>query len=268
MNFLQKVALLCAGFQHYRHIRDAPLTSAIGYLLILMAVLGLVLMASFVPWVLGYAEEVVAWVDGHVPRFRLENGRVVAEQLPQPYYAGDEQMMFILDTTGTVTNADLRAQQGILFMADRYVMWVRFTNPPGATVQTRQSSLQGFPDGVVDGAYVRRLIHTFLWVALPLTYGVLVLVGTLSALLQAYLFAGVATFTERSLPSPLTMTQLLSIAIHAVTPAAIVFTVWTSFRLSGVNLWLVYLIVYGVFLIGGTYACRNRSDTENDSSAE
>ncbi|MCS7049561.1 MAG: DUF1189 domain-containing protein [Verrucomicrobiae bacterium] len=264
MNFLRTVISLCAGFQSYRAIRDVPPWRAVGYLMVLMAVLGLVLMGSFVPWALGYAEEVVAWVEGNVPRFRLEGGRVVADDLPQPYYAGNEQMMFILDTTGTVTNADMRAQQGILFMADRYLMWVRFTNPPTTTIQTRQATLQGFPDGVVDGAYVRRLVRTFLWVAMPVVYGVVVLVGTLSALLQAYLFAGVATFTERSLPSPLTLNQLLSIAIHAVTPAAIVFTVWTSFRLSGVNLWLVYLVVYGVFLIGGTYACRNPVDGEDD----
>lgn len=263
MSFLRTVIALCAGFQHYREIRNLPLSRALLYLTTLMAVLGLVMLGSFIPWALGYAEEVVAWVEGNVPRFRLEGGRVIADGLPQPYYAGNEQMMFILDTTGTVTNADPRAQQGLLFMADRYLMWARFTNPPATTIQTRQSSLQGFPDGVVDGAYVRRLIRTFLWVALPVVYGVLVLIGMLSALLQAYLFAAVATFTERSLPSPLTMTQLLSIAIHAVTPAAIVFTVWTSFRLSGVNLWLVYLIVYGVFLIGGTYASRNTDEPES-----
>jgi hypothetical protein len=67
----------------------------------------------------------------------------------------------------------------------------------------------------------------------------------------------VASFMERSMPSPLQLPQLLNIAIHACTPAAIVVTVYTAMRLHNLNLWLVYLIVYGIFLIGATSACRD-----------
>ncbi len=265
MKFLRTVASLCSGFQHYRDVRDVPVSSAIKYLLILMVLVSLVLMASFVPWVFGRAEDFAAWAEGHFPAFTLKGGKVVT-QVAQPYYSGDEDFLFVLDTTGTVTNADPKAAFGMLFMEDSFLMWARSTNAPTATVQSRRSQLQGFPDGIVNGDYIRRLIRSFLWVGLPFLYVILVLVGTLTCLLQAYLFSVVASFTERSMPSPLSMNQLLSVAIHAVTPAAIIFAVYMSFRLNEVNLWLIYLVAYGIFLIGGTNACRELPEKHEDDT--
>ena len=69
--------------------------------------------------------------------------------------------------------------------------------------------------------------------------------------------AVVASFMERSMPAPLQLPQLLNIAIHACTPAAIVVTIYSAMRLHNLNLWLVYLIVYGVFLVGASIACRD-----------
>lgn len=263
MKFLRTVACLCAGFRHYRDIRDVPVSSAIKYLLLLMMLVSLGLLGTLIPWVSGRSEDFAAWVDRHFPPFAIQNGEVVTD-VAQPYYSGDDNFRFILDTTGTVTNADPVALYGMLFTKDHFLMWVRSTNAPAATVQMKRQPLRGFPDGTVNGDYIRRLIRSFLWVALPFLYVLLVLVGTLTCLLQAYLFSVVASFTERSMPGPLTMNQLLSVAIHAVTPAAIIFAVYTAFQLRGINVWLIYLIAYGVFLIGGTNACRDLPEKRAD----
>ena len=107
-----------------------------------------------------------------------------------------------------------------------------------------------------------------LWLLIPLGWLVLVLFGMLSCLLQAYLFSAVASFMERSMPAPLQLPQLLNIAIHACTPAAIVVTIYSAMRLHNLNLWLVYLIVYGIFLIGASIASRDpvegRKSREDD----
>jgi hypothetical protein len=256
VKFFRTVVSLCVGFRPYREIRDVPLSGAIKYLLGLMLLVALGLLATLVPWLVGRSEDFAAWVNGHFPPIAIQNGEVVTA-VAQPYYSGDENFRLILDTSGTVTNADPTAVAGLLIMKDHFLMWVRNTNTPTATVQMKRQPLRGFPDGEVNGAYLRGLVRSFLAVALPLLYALLVLVGTLTCLLQAYLFSVIASFTERSLPAPLTMNQLLSVAIHAVTPAAIVFTVYTAFRLDGVNIWILYLIAYGIFLIGGTHACRD-----------
>ena len=250
MNFLGTTVALCASFRNYRRVRDLPVTSSVKYLVKLLTLLALVLMVSFVPWALGLGEKFAGWADAHMPRFSIQDGKVIATGVSQPYSAGNADFLFILDTTGKVTQPDSKAWQGVLFMADSFMVWMKTTNTADAAIHAQRYPLHGFPDGVVNGDYFRGLIRSFLWVGLPFSLLLLVLVGMLSTLLQAYLFSLVASLLERGLPTGLQLTQLLNIAIHAVTPAAIVFTAYFAMRLQGLDLWLIYLVIYGIFLVG------------------
>ena len=256
MKFLRTVVALCSSFTSYRQIRDLPITTSLKHLIKLVSVLSVILLASFLPWMFDLSENFAQWVDRHFPPFSIHDGKITSEAT-QPFYVNDGDFLFILDTTGKVTGPDPRALQGILFTTDSFVVWFKATNTPDAVVQKQNHSLSGFPDGVVNGGYFRKLIRTFLWVGVPFALLILILLALLSTLLQAYLFSFVASFMERSMPAPLHLTQLLNIAIHAVTPAAIIVTVYSALRLHDLNLWMIYLIAYGIFLIGATNACRD-----------
>jgi hypothetical protein len=259
MNFLRMVIALCSSFKSYRQIRDLAVTTSLKHLLKLVSVLSVILLVSFIPWVLARSDSFARWADQHFPPFSIHDGKI-SSSATQPFYARDGDFLFILDTTGKVTGPDQEALMGILFTADNFVFWLRATNAPDAAVQSQRQSLRGFPDGVVNGDYFRSLVRTFLWVGLPLALVVLILLALLSTLLQAYLFSVVASLMERSMPSPLHLYQLLNIAIHAVTPAAIIVTAYMAMRLQELNLGVIYLIAYGVFLIGATNACRDRPE--------
>ena len=256
MNFLRTIVALCTSFKSYRQIRDLAVTTSLKHLIKLVSVLSVILLASFIPWMFEISDNFAQWADQHFPSFSIHEGKITTTA-PQPFYAGEGDFLFVLDTTGKVTGPDPKALQGILFTADSFVVWFKATNAPEAVVQSQRHTLRGFPDGVVNGDYFRKLIRTFLWVGLPLFFLVLALFGLLSTLLQAYLFSFVASFMERSMPSPLHLPQLLNIAIHAVTPAAIIVTAYSAMRLHELNLWAIYLIAYGIFLIGATNACRD-----------
>jgi hypothetical protein len=256
MNFLTRIIAVCGSFNGYRDIRDQPVSSSIKYLLQLMALLALIVLASFVPWLLNWSENCARWADKNFPAFRIEQDKVVTD-VAQPYRAGGPKFLFILDTTGKVTEPDASAAQGLLVMADSFLFWMKPDKDASASVFSQRQSLRGFPEGAVTGDYFMRIIHAFLWVGVPLGLISLVIIGAVTALLQAYLFSFVASLSEQRMPAPLQLRQLFNIAIHAVTPAAIIFTVYLALRLEGLDLWLIYLIAYGIFLVGATNACHD-----------
>ena len=255
MNFLRTVIALCSGFANYRAYRDLALSTSLKYLLKLITLLALVLVICAVPPALNGIDEFARRFDRHRPDFSIHDGKVVT-RAQQPYSWGGNDVRFILDTTGAIAAPDSNATFGVLFTADSFLYWVTLTNAP-APLGTHLQSLRGFPDGNVTGEYFRHLIRSLLWLAVPFGWLLLVLFGMLSCLLQAYLFATIASFMERSMTAPLQLSQLLNVAVHASTPAAIVVTAYTAMRLPNLNLWLVYLIVYGIFLVGASAACRN-----------
>jgi hypothetical protein len=270
MNFLRSVIALCSGFANYRAYRDLALSTSLKHLLKLIMLLALVLAISAIPSALHAIDEFARRFDVHRPDFAIQGGKIVSRE-PQPYSWGTKDVRFILDTTSAAASPDSNAASGVLFTTDNFLYWVTPTNDSllswaastNATtsaptiVSTHPQSLRGFPDGVVNGDYFRHLIRAMLWLLVPLGWLLLVLFGMLSCLLQAYLFSVVASFMERSMPAPLQLPQLLNIALHACTPAAIVVTIYSAMRLHNLNLWLVYLIVYGIFLIGASIACRD-----------
>ncbi|HVM62332.1 MAG TPA: DUF1189 family protein [Verrucomicrobiae bacterium] len=263
MNFLRTVFALCTGFASYRPYRDLPVTTSLKHLLKLVGLLALVLAICSVPLALRGIDRVARRFDDHRPDFAIQDGKIVTHAA-QPATWGDNTLRFILDTTNSAPVPDPRATYGVAFTADSFLYWMTPPSDSGAGTATNVVprsaplySLRGFPDGTVDGDYLRRLFHAGLWLLVPLGWVALVAAGLLCCLLQAYFFSLVAAILERSMPSPLKLQQLLNIAIHAATPPAIVVTIYLVMQLHGINLWLVYLIVYGIFLVGASNACRD-----------
>lgn len=255
MNFLRTVIALCSGFATYRPYRDLPVTTSLKHLVKLVTLLALVLAICAIPQALDGIDEFAGVFDAHRPDFSIQDGKVITHA-QQPASWGNDNLRFILDTTNAVPSPDTNATFGVLFTTDSFLYWMTPSNAL-TPVSTHLQSLRGFPNGPVNGEYFRHLIRAMLWLLVPLGWLALVLFGLLSCLLQAYLFSVVASFMERSMPAPLTLSQLLNIAIHACTPPAIVVTVYSALRLHSLNLWLVYLIVYGIFLVGASSACRD-----------
>jgi hypothetical protein len=269
MNFFRTVFALCAHFRNYRAVRDLPVSQPLLHLIKLVAVLTPVLVLIITPMLWQRANTLAAWADRHFPEFRIEQGRVTSP-VAQPHRAGDDKFRFILDTTGTVTGPDSNAVMGLLVRADDLVFWLQNTNTSPALLHVQEHPLRGFPDGRVNGDYFRSLVRAFLWVAVPLGLVVGGLIALLGTLLQAYLFSLFGSLLERGMPGGLQMPQLLNVALYAATPATILFVIYFALQLENVNAWLLYLMVYGVYVIGATNSCRERQPApvvdENDPS--
>ena len=207
MNFFRTAVGLCAGFKSYREIRDLPVTTSIKYLLQLLAVLALVFVTSSIPATLAGTGRFMERFDRHRPEFSIQNGQIVT-RAKQPYAWGNHELLFILDTTGAVTNADPRAETGLLFNASSYTYWVKGGDHLKPTVLTHTVPLRGHPDGRIDGEFIRHWVNVFLCLWIPFAWVVLILLGMLTCMLQAYFFAAVTAAMERGVGAPLQLPQL------------------------------------------------------------
>lgn len=252
MNFLRTVLRCCAGFQTYREVRDLTVPASLLYLLKLTTLLGLVLAARWVPQGWRLTDAVSDWCRQHVPAFRLQQGKVVAN-VPQPYRAGDEQFLFILDTTGSVTTPDPQAERGLLVGADSLLFWSRSGKAANTPLLVQRHSLRTFPDTEITADYIRHFLRGAVLMSVPVLY----LAGVVVVLGQVLLFSSAAALLERGVATGLRWRQLFNIALHAVTPAAIIVTVYATVGLEGLDLQLIYVIAYGIFLLGATHACRD-----------
>jgi type III secretory pathway component EscS len=152
----------------------------------------------------------------------------------------------------------------VLFTSNSFVYWMKLTNDEDSVLRSHEASLAGFPNGPVTGDYFRAMVKTFLWVLIPVSWVFLTLMGLLVCLIQAYIFSLAASLLERGLPHGLKLPQLLNVALHAVAPAAIILTAYKAMWLEGVDVWLIYLVAYGIFLIGASSACRDKQAASSE----
>ena len=255
MKFLRSVLALCANFRNYRAIRDVSIWRSLRYLLLLIFPVTLLTLLALLPSALNRVENLADWIDHHLPAFSIKDGHVTSAA-PQPYRSDTENFAFILDTTGTTTQPDTNVLQGLLLQSDGFVFWIGNTNSSTPVLRTQHSSLHGFPDGNVNGDYCRQLFRSFLWVGTPVVGLMLGGIALVIILGHAITFAGFAAIMERSAVRALNFRQLLNIAIYAATPATLVSAAFIALELESVNLWWLYLIVYGLYLIGGVAASR------------
>lgn len=259
MNFLRTTLQLCLGFASYRNIRDLPLIASLKHLATLIFLLSLILISVLLPDAIQLTNLATDWTQRHVPPFSIRNGAVVVPAtVTQPYRAGDQDFLFLLDTTGKTTAADPQALSGILVTSDSLTLWLKSSTAANSPVYAQRRSLREFPDTEITPAYIHHLLQTFVVVTailVPLT-------ALLLVLLQALFFSGASTLFERGIPGGLRWPQLLNIALHAVTPAAILIAIYILMGLHDLNLQLIYLLTYGVFLLGATNACRDRVEPE------
>lgn len=256
MKFLNTVLALCANFRHYRAIRDVTVTASLRYLAKLVFPITLLALLALLPVALHRVDNLAGWIDRHLPAFAINAGHITST-VPQPYRANADGFLFILDTTGATTQPDTNALQGLLLQADSFTFWVGATNGPTPVTRSQHSSLHGFPDGTVNGVYFQQLFRSFLWVGGPVIWGLLAVIAFLIILTHALIFAGFAAVMDRGAMRALQFRQLLNIAIHATTPAVLVNAVFIALQLESVNLWWLFLAVYGVYLIGAVAASRD-----------
>jgi len=245
MNFLRSVIALSADSPPIARIATWSLSTSLKHLLKLMILFGARARHQRHPARVAGIDEFARRFDTTVPISPFTTAR--SKPGPNSLIRGaNNDLRFVLDTTARPprpTPTHIRR----VFTADSFLYWVTLTNAPLSHDQHPNCKACAGSRRPRQRRLLPPSTRAMLWLAGTGLAAVRAL-GDVELPAAGYLFSMVASFMERSMPSPLQLSQLLNLAIHRLTPAAIVVT--NLHRVPGSTTstsGLVYLIVYGFF---------------------
>ena len=246
MNFLRYLWLACSGFRTYRGLIELSLRSVLIYWAILSSLLAVAFVGNLAHWFkIGFP--VIQKVMAHVPAFSLANGQA-RSPLPQPFFANTNQFPIILDLEKKLEEPQKMFPKGVLIRKKEFSFWLDDSKPILVP-------WKGWPDGEVNGAYLKNLENETLW-ALPWFFLVIWLGLGALGLIQSLVFTMLAGLLERSITPNYTFLQLYNIALFAVTPGAIIVATYVSFGLYEIQYSVLYVCCYCLFFMMASSACR------------
>jgi hypothetical protein len=193
-----------------------------------------------------YAAEVAKGL----PEFSFQKGRTVTA-LPTPSVTNTNSVPIVLDPGEKFDKLPADFTNGMFHIGRSTIkVWTK----PGADPVV--VPIDGFPDGRVDQNYIMNLGTRAGYVVAPFFWVVLALVFFLVGLLQALFFATLVSFLEKTIRPSFSFDEMLNISIYALTPGALIVTVYWIWGVSIVPYDLVYFFTYIVFHVMASGACR------------
>jgi len=246
MNFLRYLWLSSSGFLTYRSFLELPFRSVMRYWGMLALILTTVLIGNGIDrFEKGFPA--IQRVAVQLPPFSLTNGQAFST-LPQPWFANTNRFPIILDLGKKIDEPQKMFSSGILIRKPEFSFWIEGSLPMVV-------SWKGWPDGEVNTAYLD-WIHYLTFLQMPWICGVIWLVVLLLGMIMALFFTVLAGFLERSIQPGYTFSQLFNIALFAITPGAIVASVYLSLGLHEIQYAVLYLSCHCLFFVMASGACR------------
>lgn len=261
MNLLAKFYGAASSFRFYRFVIHERGASTTRYYLLLIALLALALTVRLELKVLDLSAEVAEWMVARLPEITIQDGQV-SSAVEQPFILRDDKVgVFILDTTGKTVRIDSTYDRGFLLTRNKLIVKQPRGGRDVATFDLSQIKLLK-----VNEPAIRAWRQFFYWASFPFVFLALYLQEGLGKLFLVLLFSLSTLSLARRGSLHLTWSQTLILGIYALTPV-VVYEVFLA--LSGMNevtigflgsevppFFFISLVLYVLFLWGGTRACR------------
>lgn len=243
------------GFGSYQLLFRNPLKVTLVYWFLVCFVLAATVVSlqyiKFRRMLPGFASE----VSQNLPEFSFKDGQTVTS-LKTPVIEKTGPKPIVLDPDDKITRPPPEFTNGMFHIGKTKikVFWAGAANDPWII------PIKGFPDGRVDRDFLVNFGTLMGYVGAPLWFVILTLVFYLVGLLQALFFATLVSFLEKTIQPSFTFEEMLNISIYALTPGALIVTVywiWGMFwGLLPIPFDLVYFLSYIIFHVMGSGACR------------
>lgn len=286
MNFFGIILRACFGFRSYAELLNVPYRVALKYLAQLVALLAATLAAVYLPAMLSRLPEIAKFVDQDFPRFTIYRGAAVLTEADAKANANWSSRYVRLDlpgaspmsagNDGSATAAlAAAARPAVIIQSDKivvqnhvldnFIAWLVLGRPFDWRKPDKASAEAPFavefptallPGGPFNGSYVQHYLRS----VIPTAAVLLGLMAFVCCLAQTHLLATFGSMFEPHWEARLSYWQLLNLATFAITPAAILVTIYAALGLEGLPLPLIYLVAHGIFFIGSAHCCRPRKE--------
>jgi hypothetical protein len=248
MNFFVKLWKSTASFRFYREIAHQKVSRSIGYFFLFILLISVVLSLSASTFLIQHLARLAEDMGDKLPEVQIVDG-VVSTSVTEPYFYGDENFIFIIDTTGGTTAVDVSYQQGILLAKNKVILKL-------STIETREYDLSKIKSFTLDKEALKSWQKSSSRLALPV-----LLVGFFFYLLvikgiQILFFSVIALIINNNIQANLKYENLFNISLFALTPPVLFTTVFTVFGFRFPFFGFFYVIIYLIFLVGGIKSCK------------
>jgi len=266
MKFLRTLLNCCAGFQYYRTLLSLHPLQSVKFLAAVILFVVIIQIGIFIPVLKKQLEHGAEWVQRTLPRFEVKNGAAHFDS-SEPFVFTNNYVRIIVDTSGATNEPPYTRPYGLFIGRDKIQYGIAHQDKHGNIGAERKSqeSLEKFPDGTVDAAYVRKLATPWLLRMAPYALLVYFFGWLLLVLIQAYLFTLVISLAESATLKRFGFNEFFNIAAHACAPAMVVVTALIVSRTLKID-WLLmaFLTTYFVYVMGATAACKEDEEERKD----
>ncbi|HRU42411.1 MAG TPA: DUF1189 domain-containing protein [Candidatus Diapherotrites archaeon] len=257
MNFFVQMRESVIDFKFYRSIRDNRFSRSFVYLLLLFLIVYFINGTKTFVVTRILMDNLAVQLDENVPEFRLENGEFSFEG-DMPYYiSGSTNEVFIIDTTGQVTESALKdAETGILITRNK--LFVKRNE-----IETREFSLNELKGITLTKSDVLEFMPKLSWIVLIfIVFGFIFALGW--KLLNAVILALMGIVANAVLKGRLKYNNLLNISIYALTLPMLVQLAVNLYGYPIPRFGLIYWVISILYL---DLAIKSCIDQDKESGA-
>lgn len=248
--FFTKVWKSATSFRFYKEIAFQRVSKSMGYFFLFIFLITLVLSMKFSTALIQGMGEINKEIGDRLPEIRIKDG-VVLTTAQEPFIIEEKDFIFIIDTTGKTITIAPSYKQGILLTKNKLFY-------KQSEIETREYDLSKIKSFTLNKEAMERWRKVFSRFALPILLVSLYPYYIVVKLIQILLFSLIALIVNTITKANLKYENLFNISLFALTPPALLATVFTLAGLKIPFIWLLYIIVYIIFIIGGIRSCRPR----------
>lgn len=254
-NFLSFFWQSISDFNFYKKVINFKGVTVFKYLLILLFIASILISLGVSKKMHGVVNEAGGWAIENLPVIVITDG-IVSVDTHMPFRIKKEDFEIIIDTTGKTSSIDESAKQGILLTKHKLIY-------KQSETQTNTYELSKVKKLILDEETIERWKKNAFRAAFPLIFIASFVYYAIAKTFQILLFSLLPLIISGAKNLELKYPQIFKISAFSLTLPFMLAAVVEVFFFKVKFFYILFVLIYAVYLIKGTLACRDKVEIEN-----